>query len=456
MHSSEEVKQVGETKSPIPLRELTKRIYAKAKAEPRHRFWGLYVHVCKDETLREAYKLVKANNGAPGVDGVTFADVERRGVDGFLAEIEKELVEGSYRPQPNRSVEIPKDNGKTRRLGIPSIRDRVVQGALKIVLEPIFEADFSDLSFGFRPGRSQHDAIARVRHGINRGHTRVIDIDLSGYFDNVKHDKLIARVARRTCDPRVLRLLKLILRATGRQGVPQGGVISPLLSNVYLHDVDLVMEKAVETTGDGKYPNMTFTRYADDMVALVNTHPAYERTEWLVEALHKRFEEEFAKLDVTMNREKTRTVELHSGESFSFLGFDFRLVDRRNPSEGKKPWKLLQTPRLKKRTELIREVRDVVRYQGGVLPTKEVIARINAKVRGWVSYFRHSNAADAFRYVRLHVEKKVRRMLMRRRGKRGFGWKRWSREYVYGRLGLFDGYKVSYYVPKALPVRYAP
>ena len=444
------------TKSPIPLRELTKRIYAKAKAEPRHRFWGLYVHICKDETLKEAYRLAKANNGAPGVDGVTFKDVEGQCLDGFLAKIRQELIDGSYRPQPNRIKEIPKGGGKTRRLGIPTIRDRVVQGALKIVLEPIFEADFSDLSFGFRPGRCQHDAIARVRHGINRGQTRVIDIDLSGYFDNVKHDKLIAKVAKRTCDPRILRLLKLILRANGKQGVPQGGVISPLLSNVYLQDVDLVMEKAVETTASGKYPKMTFARFADDMVALVNTHPAYDRTEWLVSALQLRFAEEFAKLDVTMNREKTRIVELHAGESFSFLGFDFRLVKRGGSvPRGKKPWKLLQTPRMETRTEIVGKVRDVIRKIGGNRPTREVIARINAKVRGWVNYFRHGNSARALHYVRWYVEKKVRRMLMRRHGKRGFGWKRWSKDYVYGQLGLFDGYRVRYYVPKARPVRYA-
>lgn len=445
---------MGETKSPVTLRELTKRIYAKAKADPRHRFWGLYVHVCKVETLREAYALSRSKKGAPGIDGVTFKDLEARGVEAFLSEIQQELTDGTYRPMRNRRVEIPKDKDKIRVLGIPCIKDRVVQGALKLILEPIFEADFSDLSYGFRPRRNQHDAIAKVRHAVNRGFTRVIDIDLSGYFDNVRHDRLIAKVARRTCDPRVLRLLKLMLKVSGRQGVPQGGVISPLLSNIYLHDVDLVMEKAVETTGDGVYPHMEFVRFADDMVALVDTHPNYGRSEWLVEGLKRRLGEEFAKLEVTMNREKTRFVELKAGESFSFLGFDFRLVKKRGEGTGKK--QLRQTPRTKKRSEVLKGVRDVLRRYGSVRPTREVIERINAKVRGWVAYFRRGNAAKAFSYVRFHVEKAVRRMLMRRLNKRGLGWKKWSKDYIYGRLGLFDDYRVRYYVPKATPARYAP
>lgn len=437
----------------ITLRELTKRIYAKAKAEPRHRFWGLYVHVCKQETLEAAYRLVRANKGAAGIDGVTFADIERVGVGELLKEIEEELREGTYRPMGNRRVEIPKDGGKVRVLGIPTIKDRVVQSALKQILEPIFEADFSDVSFGYRPGRTQQDALARVRHGINREHTRVIDLDLSGYFDNVEHAKLIEKVARRICDPRILRLLKLQLKAAGSRGVPQGGVISPLLSNVYLHDVDLVMEKAIETTRERGYPSMTFVRYADDMVVLVNTHPAYKRTDWLLAGLERRLGEEFEKLGVSMNLEKSTVVELKNDETFSFLGFDFRLVKKRKPG-GKKPWTVLQTPRTKKRSEVLREVREVVE-RGGSRPTREVIRRINEKVRGWVNYFRWGHSAKVFSYVRYHVEKRVRRFLMKRKGRRGFGWKRWDERYLYEQLGLFNHYYVRRYHSKALPERYA-
>jgi RNA-directed DNA polymerase len=445
------------TTSPINLQDLTKRIYAKAKAEQRHRFWGLYVHVCKPATLLAAYELARKNDGAPGLDGATFDSIEAGGVESFLATIGRELIDGTYQPAPNRKKEIPKGNGKTRVLGIPNIRDRVVQAALKIIIEPIFEADFSDVSFGYRPGRTQHDALDRVKHGINREHTRVIDVDLSGYFDNVKHHILLKKLAQRICDPRVLRLLKLILKANGSLGVPQGGVISPLLSNVYLHDVDKVMEKAIEVTSDGPYPNMTFARYADDMVALVSTHPKFERTEWLLAAVTKRLEEEFAKLDVKMNREKTKTVELKKGESFSFLGFDFFIGPGRKdgPPGRKKDWIALQTPRTKKRSEVLGEVREILQTLGTRAPLRTVITRINATVSGWVNYFRYGNSAKTFGYVRYHVEKGLRRLLMRRLAKRGFGWKRWDDAYLYGALGLFDAYLVRRYTARPLRSRYA-
>jgi RNA-directed DNA polymerase len=219
-------------KPPIDLQDLRRRIYVKAKAEPSWRFWGLYVHVCKRETLYEAYRLAKKNNGAPGVDGVTFAAIEAGGVAIFLEQIRDELVEGTYQPLRNRKQAIPKDGGKVRVLSIPAIRDRVVQGALKLILEPVFEADFQDGSFGYRPRRTAHEAVHRVADAIVRYKTRVIDIDLKAYFDNVRHQPLLAKVAARVNDADVLRLLKMILKASGKKGVPQGGVLSPLLSNL--------------------------------------------------------------------------------------------------------------------------------------------------------------------------------------------------------------------------------
>jgi RNA-directed DNA polymerase len=237
------------TTTPIGLQDLRRRIYLKAKAETSWRFWGLYVHVCKEETLREAYALAKENDGAPGIDGVSFSAIEEGGVDGFLAQIRDELVSGQYRPMRNRRKEIPKDGGrKVRVLGIPSIRDRVVQGALKLILEPIFEADFQAGSFGYRPKRTAHEAVHRVTTAITEEKTRVIDLDLRAYFDNVRHHILLEKVARRVQDRDVMHLLKLILAATGKKGVPQGGVISPLLSNIYLNDVDRMLEKAKTTT----------------------------------------------------------------------------------------------------------------------------------------------------------------------------------------------------------------
>jgi RNA-directed DNA polymerase len=215
------------TATPISLQDLRRRIYVKAKAEKDWRVWGLYVHVAKLETLRAAYAMAKENNGAPGIDGVTFEAIEAAGVERFLAELRDELVTRTYRPLRNRRVEIPKDGGKTRVLGIPTIRDRVVQGALKLIVESIFEADFHDGSYGYRPKRTAQQAVDRVAKAIVRHKTRVIDLDLAGYFDSVRHDRLLAKVARRVHDRDILRLLKLILKAAGKRGVPQGGVMTP-------------------------------------------------------------------------------------------------------------------------------------------------------------------------------------------------------------------------------------
>lgn len=211
------------TRSSISLQDLRRKIYRKAKAEPAWRFWGLYVHVCKLETLEVAYEMAKRNGGAPGIDGVTFAAIEQDGLEMFLHGIRDELVCQSYRPMRNRRVEIPKTNGKLRRLGIPTIRDRVVQGALKLILEPIFEADFQDGSYGYRPKRTAHEAVNRVADAVVKNKTTVIDVDLASYFDTVRHDLLLKKVADRVRDKQVLRLLKLMLKASGKRGVPQGG-----------------------------------------------------------------------------------------------------------------------------------------------------------------------------------------------------------------------------------------
>jgi RNA-directed DNA polymerase len=249
----------------ISLQDLRRRLYVKAKADKDWRFWGLYVQVAKLETLRAAYDLAKRNNGAPGLDGVTFEAIEAAGVEAFLTQLRGELVARTYRPQRNRRVEIPKDGGtKVRVLGVPGIRDRVVQGALKLIVEPIFEADFHDGSYGYRPKRTAHDAVARVAKAILGGKTQVIDVDLASYFDSVRHDRLLAKVARRMRDGEILHLLKLMLEASGKRGVPQGGVVSPLLANIYLNEVDGMLERAKAVTRKGIYTYIEYARYADD------------------------------------------------------------------------------------------------------------------------------------------------------------------------------------------------
>ena len=205
-------------KAPINLQDLRRSLYVKAKAEPAWRFWGLYIHVCKMETLQEAYRMAKSNNGAPGIDGVTFEAIEESGEESFLRQIRDELVTHTYRPMRARRKEIPKDGGKVRVLSIPAIRDRVVQGALKLILEPIFEADFQSGSYGYRPKRTAHQAVNRVAKAIVEEKTRIIDIDLSAYFDNVQHYLLLEKVAKRVQDDEVMQLLKIMLRATGKKG----------------------------------------------------------------------------------------------------------------------------------------------------------------------------------------------------------------------------------------------
>ena len=423
---------------PISLQDLRRRLYVKAKAEKTWRGWGLYVHVCKLETLRAAYAMAKANDGAPGIDGVTFEAIEDGGVERFLVQLRDELVARTYRPRRNRKVEIPKDGGKVRVLGVPAIRDRVVQGALKLILEPIFEADFCDGAYGYRPKRTAHQAVARVAAAIVQNKTQVLDVDLEAFFDTVRHDLLLGKVARRVDDSDILHLLKLMLKASGKRGVPQGGVFSPLLSNVYLTEVDAMLERAKEATRNGRHTRVEYARYADDLVILVD---GYHRHAWLRGAVERRLREELAKLDLRLNEAKSRIVDLCQGESFGFLGFDVRRV-----RSLRGVWRPQYTPKLKQRTALLRKLKEVFRRFHSQ-PAGRVIAVINPILRGWVNYFRVGHASRCFTYVRAWVEKKVRRHLMGARHRRGFGWKRWSKAWVYEELGLFQEYRVQYVAP---------
>ncbi len=432
-------------KAPISLQDLRRRIYRKAKAEPAWRFWGLYVHVCKLETLREAYRLAKQNNGAPGIDGVTFEAIAAEGLEAWLQQLRDELLGCSYCPTRLRRVEIAKRGGKGFRvLSIPTIRDRVVQGALKLILEPIFEADFQAGSYGYRPKRSAHEAVERVAQAIVQNKTRVHDVDLRAYFDNIRHYPLLEKVARRVNDSEVMHLLKLIVKATGKKGVPQGGVLSPLLSNLYLNEVDRMLERAQEVTRRGPYTYLEYARFADDLVILVD---AYAQHDWLLKAANQRLREELAKLHVDINEEKSRFVDLAKGESFGFLGFDFRRI---RSLQGN--WRPYYPPKLKQRTVLLRKLKDIFRRFVSQ-PVGRVVQLINPVLRGWVNYFAIGDASRCFGFIKDWVEKKMRRHLMRARNRRGFGWKRWSRRWLYEELGLFNQYRVRRPTPKALPAR---
>src|SRR6266581_2284074 len=434
------------TKAPISLQDLRRSLYVKAKAEPAWRFWGLYVHICKMETLREAYQMAKSNNGAPGIDGVTFAAIEESGPEIFVRQIRDELVANMYRPMGLRKKEIPKDGGKVRILSIPSIRDRVVQGALKLILEPIFEADFQSGSYGYRPKRTAHEAVNRVAQAIVEEKTRIIDIDLSAYFDNVQHSLLLEKIAQRIKDGEVMHLLKMIVKATGKKGVPQGGVISPLLSNLYLNEVDRMLEKAIATTRRGKYTHVQYARFADDMVILMDSHPQHD---WLVRAVEQRLREELAKLKVEINEEKSKIVDLANGGSFTFLGFEYRRILGRN-----RKWRPYYAPRLKKRTALLAKLKEIFR-QNISQPVEGVIEQINPILRGWVNYFAIGDSRECFSFVRDWVEKKIRGHLMRARERSGHGWKRWSRKWLYEKLGLYNDYRLRrpWSLPKVQPAQ---
>jgi RNA-directed DNA polymerase len=421
------------TKAPISLQELRRRIYRKAKSDKTYRFWGIFVHITKPETLEETYRAAKRNGGAPGLDGQTFEDIERTGRPEFLASVREELITGRYKPKPNRRVDIPKGNGKFRTLQIPCIRDRVVQGAVKLILEAIFEADFCSNSYGFRPQRSPHRALAEVRRSVLRRMSTVIDVDVSRYFDTIRHSVLLDKIATRVQDPQVLHLVKQIIKAGGKIGVPQGGPFSPLAANIYLNETDWAFDAIRRKTAQGSYEAVNYHRFADDIVITVDGH--HSKRGWAERAL-QRLQEQLAPLGVELNEEKTKVVNLLKGEAFGFLGFDLRRVRKSNKSKG--GYFIRMTPKKKARKAVKAKIRETIR-RGGATPAKMLISQINAILTGWVNYFRVGHSSRAFSEVRDYVEMKVRTLLTRRKRRRksSVGWRRWSNEYLYGVLGLY-------------------
>jgi group II intron reverse transcriptase/maturase len=417
------------------LQGFQRKLHEKAKAEPKFRFYSLYDKSYRMEVLVAAYRKAEANGGTSGVDGETFQDVEKKGVANYLAELQLEMKERRYVPKPVRRVYIPKANGKQRPLGIPTIRDRIVQTAFLLILEPIFEADFAASSFGFRPGKSAHGAIREVYKYLNWGCTEVYDVDLMQYFDTVDHSKLMKLVARRIVDSQVLHVIKQWLscgyiedgqhRQTKR-GTPQGGVISPLLANIYLNPVDQAFER--RRLGNISKGSIHLVRFADDMVIL-----AQRNLEDGIALLDHYLD----RLGLTLNPEKTRRLRLDIGANVDFLGFRFQNV--RNRQTGTRL--ILVKPSPKSQERFRTKVRECV-HHSAPLRIHAQVANLNRYIRGWMTYYRLGNGSDTFRTLAHFVNKRVRRVIWRRKGRRGYGWGKLTSDYIYGQLSLFYDYHV--------------
>jgi len=427
--------------TPETIRTLQRKLYRKAKQEPSCRFHALYDKVYRADILEFAYRLVRANKGSAGIDGVTFEAIEENeGAAAFIAELQEALRNKTYRPLPVKRVMIPKSDGKERPLGIPTIRDRVVQMAAKLVIEPIFEADFCDTSYGFRPKKSAHGAVDDVAYAMNTGYTEVIDADLSKYFDTIPHANLMATVAERICDGEILRLIQMWLKAPimemdkdgtkrnigggkgNRKGTPQGGVISPLLSNLYLHILDRIWERKNLTQRLGA----RIVRYADDIVLLCKRGKSGR--------VMTVFRQILERLKLSLNETKTKIVNAHK-EKFDFLGFSIHM------GESSKSGKLY--PHVQPSKKSLQAIKDRVaaltKRERTVKPLDWIVKEVNATVRGWVGYFHFKNCSKVLTHLKGHVEERLRTHLRKRHKikDRGIGYAKFGSQVLYGKYGLY-------------------
>ena len=411
------------------VRELQRALYRAAKRSATRRFHALYDKIYRMDILERAWEKVKANRGTAGIDGETIEAIEQRGVDQFLLDIQRDLKEGRYRPQPVRRVYIPKEDGRQRPLGIPTVRDRVVQMAAKIVIEPIFEADFLPCSYGFRPRKSAHQAVEVIRQKANEGNEWVVEVDIRGYFDHIDHERLMEMVEGRISDRRVLKLMRKWLKAgvleegnyrTAVVGTPQGGVISPLLANIYLHALDEAWEEERQI-GE-------LVRYADDFVILCRSERQARATlEWVEKTLKG--------LGLELHPGKTRIVNLRKGkEGFDFLGFHFQ---KRESWRYKGRWYLQFWPSQKAMRAIREKIRAIVTRSRLYFPIEKIVEDVNRVLRGWGNYFAVGNSAREFSQLDSYVHERLALFLSKKTGRSGRNWqKRWRYDYM-TRIGVY-------------------
>ena len=397
----------------ISLRE---KLGQKAKQEPKFRFYSLYGHIIRKEVLKLAWKLVYANKGSAGIDGTTFEDIIKssKGKEGFLDEIHEELKEKKYRPEAIRRVYIPKPNGKLRPLGIPTIKDRIVQMATLLIIEPIFETDFLDCSYGFRPKRTAHQALNQIKIYIEKGYKEIYDADLSSYFDTIPHDKLLKCIQMRIVDRQVLKLIRMWLKAPSvertkdgksnivkpTRGTPQGGVISPLLSNIYLHWFDKVFHRR---DGPFHWANAKLVRFADDWVVLAK-HQSKKIEDYLIEKIEKW-------LELSINIDKTKTIKLQKdSEILHFLGFAFQY--KQSLFNDKKYIDI--SPSRKSMKTAFKKISELTSYKYGYFPVNKIIGRLNKYLIGWRNYYKFGNPSRMFQKLNWQVSHKLRKHLKRR------------------------------------------